>query len=220
MNYAYVRVSSLDQKLERQIDAIKKWQAKNKIEIHDIYKDKQSGKDFNREGYKQMKSKLQEGDLVVIKSIDRLGRNYDMIIEEWADITKKIKADIVVIDMPLLDTRSKEENLTGKFISDLVLQILSYVSETERRNIKIRQAEGIKLALANGVHFGRQRQYDDDFVEKVRIAYEDGMHVDECVATFGCSVRRIKVWLEQYNWNRAKHHENLLKRRKEKKIEY
>ena len=159
--FGYVRVSSKAQNEERQLVAFKKYG----IDERDIYIDKQSGKDFNREQYSILKNVLRENDLLVIKSIDRLGRNYNMIIDEWKDITKNIKADIVVIDMPLLDTRNNKD-LLGTFISDLVLQILSYVAEQERRFIKQRQKEGISNAINNGVKFGRPKiekpsNYDD-----------------------------------------------------------
>ncbi|HIS12462.1 MAG TPA: recombinase family protein [Candidatus Onthocola stercoravium] len=159
--FGYARVSSKDQNEERQLVAFKKYG----IDERDIYIDKQSGKDFNREQYSILKNVLRENDLLVIKSIDRLGRNYNMIIDEWKDITKNIKADILVIDMPLLDTRNNKD-LLGTFISDLVLQILSYVAEQERRFIKQRQKEGISNAINNGVKFGRPKiekpsNYDD-----------------------------------------------------------
>lgn len=151
MTYAYGRVSAADQNLNRQIDSFIQFG----VGIEQIYTDKKSGKDFQRENYRRLKEILQSGDLLVVKSIDRLGRNYDMIIEEWSDITRRIGADIFVMDMPLLDTRVNRENLTGKFISDLVLQILSYVAQKERENIKVRQREGIAAAKKRGVRFGR-----------------------------------------------------------------
>ena len=117
-----------------------------------------SGKNFERDNYNKMINNLVAGDVLVIKSIDRLGRNYDMIINEWRKITNELQVDIVVLDMPLLDTRDKEKGLTGKFISDIVLQILSYVAETERNNIKQRQAEGIRIAKEKGKHLGRPKQ--------------------------------------------------------------
>ena len=150
--FGYARVSSKEQNEERQLVAFKEYG----IDERDIYIDKQSGKDFNRENYITLKHILRENDLLVIKSIDRLGRNYNQIIDEWKDITKNIKADIVVIDMPLLDTR-KNKDLLGTFISDLVLQILSYVAEQERTFIKQRQKEGITNAKNNGVKFGRPK---------------------------------------------------------------
>ena len=153
MNYGYVRVSTTTQNIARQMDEMYKAGLNDNV----IFIDKQSGKDFDRTNYKILKSKLKKGDLLIIKSIDRLGRNYDMIINEWQDITKVIEADIFVIDFPLLDTRIETQNLVGKFISDIVLQVLSFVAQNERENIKKRQAEGIRLAKAKGVHMGRPK---------------------------------------------------------------
>lgn len=150
--FGYARVSSKEQNEERQLVAFKEFG----IDERDIYIDKQSGKDFDRKQYNVLKNVLRENDLLVIKSIDRLGRNYNMIVDEWKDIVKNIKADIVVIDMPLLDTRNNKD-LLGTFISDLVLQILSYVAEQERSFIKQRQKEGISNAMNNGVKFGRPK---------------------------------------------------------------
>ena len=150
--FGYARVSSKEQNEERQLVAFKEYG----IDERDIYIDKQSGKDFDRKQYNILKNILRENDLLIIKSIDRLGRNYNMIIEEWKDITKNIKADILVIDMPLLDTR-KNKDLLGTFINDLVLQILSYVAEQERKFIKQRQKEGIENAINKGIKFGRPR---------------------------------------------------------------
>lgn len=165
MNYAYARVSATDQNLERQYEAFKNFG----IDPEMIYADKKSGKDFNRKAYRKMLKKIRPGDLIVIKSIDRLGRNYDSIIEEWSRITGALKANILVLDMPLLDTRSKADSLVGKFISDIVLQVLSFVAENERVNIRARQAEGIAAAKARGVVFGRpKRTYTDDFIYVVR----------------------------------------------------
>ena len=126
MIYAYARVSSRDQNLTRQLDAF----AAFGVEKRNIYCDKKSGKNFERKGYLKLMRKLKKGDLLVIKSIDRLGRNYKMITDEWSNIVNKIGADILVLDMPILDTRSSENSLIGKFISDIVLQILSFVAET------------------------------------------------------------------------------------------
>lgn len=136
-----------------------------------IYIDKQSGKDFNREKYQKLKRKLKINDLLIVKSIDRLGRDYKMIIEEWHHITKVIEADILVIDMPLLDTRNDASNLVGKFISDIVLQILSFVAETERENIRQRQAEGIRLAKERGVHMGCPKYVLPDNFDEVAASY-------------------------------------------------
>ena len=147
--YGYGRTSSKTQNEIRQIKAL----IENGVDERFIFIDKQSGKDFNREQYQVLKNALRENDLLIIQSIDRLGRNYNMIIDEWRDITQNIKADIFVIDMPLLDTRNNKD-LLGTFISDLVLQILSYVANQERDYINKRQKEGIEIALKKGVKFG------------------------------------------------------------------
>ena len=153
MIYAYIRVSTKHQNIDRQFEEIKTLGIDDKY----IYIDKESGKDFDRTKYQKLIKKLKKVDLLIIKSIDRLGRNYHMILEEWARITKTIGADIKVLDMPLLDTRIEGENLVGKFISDIVLQVLSFVAENERINIKQRQAEGIRIAKEKGVKFGRPK---------------------------------------------------------------
>lgn len=146
----YIRVSTAQQKEDRQWDELT---AKG-VPPENIYTDKQSGKDFNRKEYKKMFLSLRRGDVLVIKSIDRLGRNYGEILEEWRKITKKKGADIIVLDMPLLDT-TKAKDLLGTLIADLVLQLLSFVAENERTNIRQRQAEGIAAAHRRGVKFGR-----------------------------------------------------------------
>ena len=148
--YGYMRVSSKDQNEDRQRTALLNLGVPEK----NIYMDKQSGKDFERQQYKRLLRKLDKNSVLFIKSIDRLGRNYSDLNEQWRIITKEKKADIVVIDMPILDTR-REKNLLGTFISDIVLSLLSYVAENERVNIKQRQAEGIAAAKARGVIFGR-----------------------------------------------------------------
>ena len=153
MIYAYIRVSTKHQNIDRQYEEIKALDIDDKY----IYIDKESGKDFDRTKYQKLIKKLKKDDLLIIKSIDRLGRNYHMILEEWARITKTIGADIKVLDMPLLDTRIEGKNLVGKFISDIVLQVLSFVAENERINIKQRQAEGIRIAKEKGVKFGRPK---------------------------------------------------------------
>ena len=150
MNYGYVRVSSKEQNEQRQMIAL----AEFGIVEKNIYMDKQSGKDFDRPRYKRLVKKLRPGDLLVIQSIDRLGRNYGEILEQWRVITKEKRVDIVVLDMPLLDTR-RGKDLMGTFLSDIVLQVLSFVAENERDNIRQRQAEGIAVAKAQGVRFGR-----------------------------------------------------------------
>ncbi len=150
MEYGYVRVSTREQNEQRQIIAMKE----HGIDAARIFMDKQSGKDFERKNYKRLLRKLKSGDTLVIKSIDRLGRNYEEILEQWRCITKEKQAAIVVLDMPLLDTRQTRD-LTGTLIADLVLQLLSYVAQTERESIRQRQAEGIAAAKARGVRFGR-----------------------------------------------------------------
>ena len=148
--YGYVRVSTREQNEDRQMIAL------DRIEVsrENIYMDKQSGKDFERPRYRNLLRKLEEGDLLYVKSIDRLGRNYEEILEQWRILTKDKKVDIVVLDMPLLDTR-RGKDLMGTFLSDIVLQVLSFVAENERGNIRQRQKEGIEAAKQRGVQFGR-----------------------------------------------------------------
>lgn len=150
MEYGYVRVSSTDQNEDRQMLVMEE----KAVPRERVYVDKQSGRDFDRPQYQRMVRKLRSGDLLYILSIDRLGRNYEEILRQWRRLTKEIGADICVIDMPLLDTRNGKD-LMGTFIADLVLQILSFVAQNERENIKKRQAEGIAAARARGVRFGR-----------------------------------------------------------------
>ena len=149
-DYGYVRVSTAEQNEDRQLIAM----SDAGVPKENIFTDKQSGKDFDRPAYKKLMRKLKPGDVVYFKSIDRMGRNYKDVIEQWRIITKDKGADVVVIDMPILDTR-QQKNLIGTLISDIVLQLLSYVSETERINIRQRQAEGIAAAKKRGVKFGR-----------------------------------------------------------------
>ena len=151
--YGYVRVSSTDQNEDRQMIALREVSVPPK----NIFVDKQSGMDFERPRYKKLVRKLKAGDLLYILSIDRLGRNYKEIQDQWRILTKEKGVDICVLDMPLLDTRQKAEDLTGTFIADLVLQILCYVAQMERENIRQRQAEGIAAAKARGVKFGREK---------------------------------------------------------------
>lgn len=150
--FAYIRVSTKEQNVDRQIMALKPYH----IPENNIYCDYQSGKDFERPAYKKLIKELKEGDLLIVKSIDRLGRNYNDILIQWQYITKELCADILVLDMPLLDTRSKDGNLTGTLIADLVLQIFAYVAQTEREFIRQRQAEGIAAAKARGQRLGRK----------------------------------------------------------------
>jgi len=192
MIYGYARVSTKEQNLDRQIVELQKYTDK-------IYSDKESGKDFERTNYKRLIRKIKPGDLLVIKSIDRLGRNYDMIIEERQKITKEIGADIKVLDMELLDT-TRTEGLTGKFIADIVLQILSYVAEQERNNIKQRQAEGIRIAKQKGIKFGRPK-INSELVDEAIQKYYSGeftkweeawIYADVSRATLFSRVRELR----------------------------
>ena len=195
MIYAYARVSAADQNLARQIDS---FLAFGVPKAH-IYCDKQSGKDFERENYLRLLKRLQQGDLLVIKSIDRLGRNYDMIIEEWARITKTIGADIVVLDMPLLDTRERSDNLTGKLIADIVLQLLSYVAQKERENIRARQKEGIAAARRRGVRFGRPLQPAPPGFAAVAEEFREGnMAMEEALRLTGLKKSTFYARLREY----------------------
>lgn len=185
MVYGYARVSSRDQNLARQIDALEAFGVKRRS----IYLDKASGKDFQRAGYRRLVRRLRPGDTLVIKSIDRLGRNYDEILEEWRFITKRREAFIVVLDMPLLDTRRVQNGVTGEFIADMVLQLLSYVAHIERENIHQRQAEGIAAAQARGVRFGRPRIEVPPQFEEMRDAYLD-RSISSTEAARRCGVSR------------------------------
>jgi DNA invertase Pin-like site-specific DNA recombinase len=151
--FGYARVSTAEQNEARQVEALKEAGVDERF----IFIDKQSGKDVQRHEWLVLTRALREGDTLIIKSIDRLGRNYNQIIDEWKTITKEIKANIKVLDMPLLDTTVNAKDLTGTFIADIVLQILSYVSESERLNIRQRQAEGIRIAKEGGKHLGRKQ---------------------------------------------------------------
>ena len=162
--YGYIRVSTQEQNIERQMIAL----LDTGIERKDVYIDRQSGRDFKRPAYARLLQRIRTGDLIVIKSIDRLGRNYQEIMEQWRIITKEKKVDIRILDMPLLDT-TRTKDLLGTFISDVVLQLLSFVAENERDNIRQRQAEGIAAAKARGIRFGKPRiPVPDNFPELYR----------------------------------------------------
>lgn len=183
MVYGYARVSSATQNEDRQMLAM----AQMQVPEENIYVDKQSGKDFERPQYKKLLRKLNEGAILYVKSIDRLGRNYTEIQEQWRIISKEKKADIVVIDMPLLDTR-RGKDLLGTFLSDIVLQVLSFVAENERSNIRQRQAEGIAAAKARGVRFGRpQIPMPDNFYEVYRRWKEKELSLQEAARLCGMS---------------------------------
>ena len=167
--YGYVRVSSKDQNIDRQMLSLQSYG----IQAEKIFVDKLSGKDFERPQYCRLLKRMKPGDTLVVKSIDRLGRNYDEILAQWRHITKELKADIVVLDMPLLDTRQGKD-LTGTLIADIVLQLLSYVAQTEREFIHQRQAEGIAAAKARGVSFGRKPKEKPENYPLVYSAWKDG----------------------------------------------
>ena len=181
--YGYVRVSSQEQNEDRQLIAM----AESGVARGNIFMDKQSGKDFERPNYKKLIKRLRPGDTLIIKSIDRLGRNYEEIQNQWRIITREKKVDIVVIDMPLLDTR-RDKNLLGTFISDLVLQLLLFISENERTTIRQRQAEGIAAAKKRGVRFGRPtKEAPPDFDELIAKWQKKEMPLDEILRQYGMS---------------------------------
>ena len=177
--YAYIRVSSKEQNEERQRSAMREYG----VPAENIILDKQSGKDFERQGYKKLLKKLGPGDTLIIKSIDRLGWNYHEILEQWRILTKEKRAAIVVLDMPLLDTRQNRD-LTGVLIADIVLQLLSYVAETERKFIRQRQAEGIAAARARGCNLGRRPKERPQEFEAVKAAWKNGEISARCAARY------------------------------------
>ena len=182
--YGYARVSTQVQNEARQLAALRDFG----VAEENIIIEKQSGKDFNRPRYKRLVRKLHSGDVLVTQSIDRLGRNYSEILEQWRLITKKRKAAIVVLDMPLLDTR-QDRDLTGVLIADIVLQLLSYVAQKERESIRQRQTEGIAEAKARGVHCGRQRLRVPDGFEAIAVQWESG-EISATVATASLGMSR------------------------------
>lgn len=197
MKYGYIRVSTKDQNVDRQLTAI----LREEIDPKNIYIDKASGKDFNRKKYKQLIKRLREGDKIFIKSIDRLGRNYEEIIKEWNILTKDKKVDIVVLDFPLLDTREKINDLTGKLISDIVLQILSYVAQIERENIHQRQMEGINEAKKRGVKFGRpRRELPSKFYEVAKLWRKREISLRKGAKILEASPSMFSKWLEEKNF--------------------
>ena len=201
MKYGYIRVSTKEQNIDRQLTAI----LKEEIEMKQIYIDKASGKDFNRKKYKKLIKKLKEGDELYIKSIDRLGRNYDEIIKEWNRITKEKNVDIVVLDFPLLDTRTKVNDLTGKFIADIVLQILSYVAQIERENIHQRQMEGINEAKKRGVKFGRSKiEIPKEFYNLAEKYIKNQTSLRKASKELGVSHTTFSKWLKEKGYRREK----------------
>lgn len=193
--YGYVRVSTTDQHEDRQVLALKEV----KVPEENIYIDKQSGKDFERMNYKRMVCRLQQGDLLYILSIDRLGRNYEEIQEQWRTLTREKGIDLCILDMPLLDTRQGKD-LMGTFLSELVLQILSFVAQNERNLIRKRQAEGIAAAKVRGVRFGRPRKrIPEDFNEKLRQLEDGTLSRTELLEQCKVSETTFYRWRRAYN---------------------
>ena len=189
--YGYVRVSSRDQNTARQYTALRDYG----VAERDIYTDVRSGKDFDRPAYRRLLKKLRPGDTLVVKSIDRLGRNYAEILEQWREITKEKRAAVVVLDMPLLNT-GQGRDLTGTLISDIVLQLLSYVAETEREMIRQRQAEGIAAARARGVRFGRRPLPKPPEFDSVKSAWEGGeISARKAAERLGVNHRTFLKWV-------------------------
>ena len=191
--YGYIRVSSRDQNEDRQLIAMQEL----KVPRNNIYMDKQSGKDFNRPKYKRLLRRLRQNDLLYIKSIDRLGRNYSEILEQWRVLTKEKGIDIVVLDMPLLDTRNGRD-LTGTLIADIVLQLLSYVAQTEREFIRQRQREGIDAAREKGVHCGRFAMERPSNYPDIRSRWETGeLSGRSASALLGVSHTTFQRWIKK-----------------------
>ena len=197
MNYGYARVSTIAQNLDRQLEEL----LKIGIDSKNIYTDKESGKDFNRTSFKKLCRKLKQGDVLFIKSIDRLGRNYNMVLDEWRILTKEKGVDIVVIDMPLLDTRIEGKNLVGKFIADVVLQVLSFVAENERETMRQRQAEGIRIAKAKGIKFGRPAvAIPDDFEDIINLYKSKKITCLQAIEISGLTRGTFYRKLKLFNW--------------------
>lgn len=204
--FAYIRVSTKEQSVDRQILALKTYD----VPKQNVYCDYQSGKDFQRPAYKKLLKRLKKGDLLIVKSIDRLGRNYEEILMQWQYITKQIQADILVLDMNLLDTRNKQGNLTGTLIADLVLQILAYVAQTERDFIHQRQAEGIAAAREKGKKLGRDQIQMPDGFEKQCVECMEGKATTRTAAkrlriSHTTFYRRYKEYLEKLEQDEKKH---------------
>lgn len=192
--FGYARVSSKDQNLARQISALKE----AGIDKRNIFTDRQSGKDFDRPGYRKLVEKLQKQDELYIKSFDRLGRNYNEILEQWRFLTKVRGINMIVLDFPLLDTRHSSGGVTGEFIADLVLQILSYVAQVERENTHQRQKEGIREAQRRGVRFGRPRIPIPDEFDKVADAVrQKKISLRKGAGMLGISYTTLRNWMKR-----------------------
>ena len=187
--YGYVRVSSTDQNEARQIDAM----ILAGVGRSNLIVDHRSGKDFNRPGWNRLRRKIKTGDLLIVQSIDRLGRNYSEILEEWRTLVKRKGVNIRVLDMPLLDTTSETNGLIGRFVSDIVLQILSFVAETERKNIRERQRQGIVAAKSRGVKFGRPtKPRPDSFKQYANLVLSKQLSIKD--AAHACAMKRTTFW--------------------------
>ena len=190
--YGYARVSTREQNLDRQLDALAAFG------VDEVFADRASGRDFERPEWIRLMGALEEGDVLVVKSIDRLGRSYEEIIEQWRAITKEVRADVVVLDMPLLDTREDRGGVTGALISDIVLQLLGYVAQVERESIHQRQAEGIAAARARGVRFGRPKKRRPGLYKNTRESYLAG-HItrSEAASRLKVSISTFDKWLRE-----------------------
>ncbi len=188
-SYGYARVSSADQNLDRQLDAF------SSLDLDAVYEDKASGKDFERPGWRRLKRRLRPGDVLYVLSIDRLGRNYDEILDVWRELTRERGVDVVVLDMPLLDTRKTVDGVTGSFISDIVLQLLAYVAQLEREKIHERQAQGIAAARARGKHLGRPPIERPDVFPQVKDDFDSGrLTRREAAAALDVSPSTFDTW--------------------------
>lgn len=196
--FGYARVSTRDQNLDRQLDALREFG------VEEVFADRASGRDFERPEWRRMVGLLSEGDLLVVKSIDRFGRNYEEILDQWRDITKTKGAEVVVLDMPLLDTRRERDGITGVLIADIVLQLLSYVAQVERESIHQRQAEGIAAAKARGVKFGRPEKKRPSSYKSTRESYLEGhLTRSEAASRLGVSVSTFDKWVRSDRDNPA-----------------
>lgn len=193
VRYGYARISTKSQKLDRQIQAF------NDVGIDVLVTDKQSGKDFSRKGYQELKKQLKKGDELYLKSIDRLGRNYEEIIQEWADLTQKCEVEIIVLDFPLLNTKNQPNGLTGRFLANLVLQILSYVAQVEREQIRERQREGIAIARKKGIRFGRPKLEHPADYDAVVARYKSGeiSSIRKAAALLDVSYSTLRTWMKE-----------------------
>lgn len=195
VRYGYARISTKEQKLDRQIQALEN----QGIDI--LITDRQSGKNFDRKGYQSLKERLQKGDELYIQSIDRLGRNYEDVLKEWRILTQEKEVDIIVLDFPLLNTQNQVQGLTGRFLASLILQILSYVSQIEREMIRERQREGIIVAREKGVHFGRPRLEHPENYQMVADLYRTGKikSIREAAQLLHVSYSTLRSWLVEDN---------------------